>query len=138
MEIGRNKIMVNKVFLMGRLTKDPETSNTKDGATRTQFYIAVERPYQSQNQADYVPIVCWDKVAQNVAKYCFKGRMVHVEGRVQTRAYNENGVKKWIIGIVAERVSFIGDKSRTDNGRENVSQDIETESIQIKEENIQF
>lgn len=64
--------------------------------------------------------------------------MVHVEGRVQTRAYNENGVKKWILGIVAERVSFIGDKSRTDNERENVSQDIETESIQIKEENIQF
>lgn len=128
--------MINKLFLIGRLTKDPEVVQIPSGATRTQFTLAVERPYNGENNVDFIPVVCWDKVAENVGKYCQKGRMVHVEGHVQTRSYEDaTGERKFILGIVGDRISFL---DRPKNTSESPIVNDSFKEFKIAEDDIQF
>lgn len=130
--------MLNKTLLLGRLSQEPETSKTKNGATRTQFYLAVERDYQSENSADYIPVICWDKLAENVAKYCYKGRMVQVEAHLQVRTYtNAEGKTQWVTNVVAEKVNFLGGK-RKENTESNFDEQDVSEDYGISEEDINF
>jgi single-strand DNA-binding protein len=103
--------MLNKVVLIGRLVKDPELRNTQSGKSVVNFTIAVDRPYiadSGEREADFIPIVAWNKTAENVAKYMTKGRLVAVAGRIQTRNYeHEDGTRRYVTEVVADDVRFL-------------------------------
>lgn len=106
---------MNKVILMGRLTKDPEVRYTQSTNTMvTSFTLAVNRRFVKQGeerQADFINIVSWNKTAEFVSKYFSKGQQVGVIGRIQTRNYDdEQGVKHYITEVIAEEVYFAGEK----------------------------
>lgn len=106
---------MNKVILMGRLTKDPEVRYTQSTNTQvTSFTLAINRRFVKQGeerQADFINIVAWNKTAEFVSKYFKKGQQVGVIGRIQTRNYDdEQGTKHYITEVIAEEVYFAGDK----------------------------
>ena len=111
--------MYNRVILMGRLTRDPELRTTQGGQTLCRISVAVERNFAKQGQerqTDFFDITCWGQQAEFVSKYFNKGRMIHVEGRLQNDNYtDQNGNKVYRTSIIAERIDFCGDK-RSDNG----------------------
>ena len=90
---------MNKVILIGRLTKDPELRRTPTDVSVVQFTIAVNRAYQQngEKQADFINCVAWRNQAENLAKYIKKGGQIAVEGSIQTRSYDDpNGVRKFV------------------------------------------
>lgn len=103
---------MNKVILIGRLTRDPELRYTQSGSAVCNFTLAVDRPFSGQGgerEADFIDIVVWNKPAENVAKYMTKGRQVAVEGRLQIRSYEGNdGQRRWRTEVVANQVEFLG------------------------------
>ena len=106
---------MNKAILVGRLTKDPElkmTENTKREVC--QFTIAVNRPYTNddgERKADFINCVVWDKLAENLSKYQKKGNQVAVEGRIQTRNYEDkDGKRVYVTEILANNISFLDSK----------------------------
>lgn len=106
---------MNKVILMGRLTKDPVVRYTQSTNTMvTSFTLAVNRRFVKQGeerQADFINIVAWNKTAEFVSKYFSKGQQVGVIGRIQTRNYdNEEGIKHYVTEVIAEEVYFAGEK----------------------------
>lgn len=110
---------MNKVILIGRLTKDPELRYTSSNRPVTQITVAVNRTFTNQNgerEADFINVVIWDKQAENVAKYLTKGRLVAVEGRIQTRNYDNNeGKKVYVTEVVALSVQFLESKGSNTN-----------------------
>ena len=108
---------MNKVFLLGRLTKDPEVRYTNTGKVVTQFTIAVDRPYVNnetgQREADFFPVVIWGKSAETAGNSLLKGQRVLVEGRVQIRNYEaKDGTKRWVTEVIADRFEFIERKDQ--------------------------
>lgn len=106
--------MYNRVILMGRLTKDPELRTTQSGISMCRFSVAVDRQYSKgeEKQADFFDVTVWRQTAEFVSKYFTKGRMIHIEGRLQNNNYTDNnGVKHYATAIIADNVSFCGDKS---------------------------
>lgn len=101
--------MLNRALLVGRLTRDPELRRTGSGKAVTSFNLAVERNFKSDDQeADFINCVCWGKVAENTERYCSKGSMVSVDGRIQTRNYdNSQGQKVYVTEVIADSVQFI-------------------------------
>ena len=108
---------MNKVTLIGRLTKDPELRYTSSNIAVASFTLAVDRGYTSPNgerQADFLNIVVWRKPAENVKKFLTKGSQVAVDGSIQTRSYDDqNGQKRYITEILANSVEFLGSKGNT-------------------------
>lgn len=108
---------MNKVTLIGRLTKDPELRYTSSNIAVASFTLAVDRGYTSPNgerQADFLNIVVWRKPAENVKKFLTKGSQVAVDGLIQTRSYDDqNGQKRYITEILANSVEFLGSKGNT-------------------------
>lgn len=109
---------MNKVVLIGRLTKDPELNFTQGSGTAvTKFTLAVDRRFkkEGQQQADFIPIVVWGKNGENTANYTEKGKLVSVAGRIETRSYNANdGSKRFVTEVVAEEVKFLEFKNKSD------------------------
>ena len=102
---------MNKIILIGRLTKAPDLRYTPNGAAVCTFTLAVNRPYSKdgEQEADFINIVVWNKAGENAAKYLAKGRQAAVEGRLQIRTYDgDDGKKRWVTEVVADRVEFIG------------------------------
>lgn len=103
--------MLNKVVLIGRLTAEPELRYTQSGTAVCTFRLAVDRPFTNQKgerEADFIPIVVWDKVAENCGNYLSKGRLVAIDGRIQIRSYDaQDGTKRWITEVVANDVRFL-------------------------------
>lgn len=107
--------MLNRVFLMGRLTADPEIRQTPSGIYVATFKIAVDRTYSKEKQADFLPAVAWRNTAEFVSRYFSKGKMIIVEGSVQSRNYEDkNGQKRTAIEVVAQNVQF-GEPKRKDS-----------------------
>jgi single-strand DNA-binding protein len=108
---------LNKVVLIGRLTKDPQLSFTPGaGKAVATFTIAVDRRFSKdgQKEADFIPIVVWGKQAESTANYMSKGKLIGIAGRIQTRSYEaKDGTKKHVTEVIAEEVQFLewGDKS---------------------------
>ncbi|HAB0117735.1 TPA_asm: single-stranded DNA-binding protein [Listeria monocytogenes] len=106
--------MMNRVVLVGRLTKDPDLRYTPAGAAVATFTLAVNRPFkngQGEQEADFIQCVVWRKPAENVANFLKKGSMAGVDGRVQTRNYEGNdGKRVYVTEIVAESVQFLEPK----------------------------
>jgi single-strand DNA-binding protein len=98
---------MNRVILIGRLTRDPELRYTPNGAAVATFTVAVDRKF-NRNEADFIPIVVWNKTAENCANYLGKGRLVAIDGRLQIRTYEtQEGQKRWVTEVVAEDVRFL-------------------------------
>lgn len=111
---------MNKVILMGRLTKDPELRYTSGNNTAVaSFTIAVNRRFsqESQPQADFIPIVAWSKTAEFCAKYFTKGQQVAVVGRIQTRTWDDNeGKRHYVTEVIAEEAYFADSKKSGEAG----------------------
>ena len=109
---------MNKVFLIGRLSRDPELRHTGTGTAVCQISVAISRPVAagSEPQTDFINVTVWNKQAENVAKYLSKGRQVAVEGRIQTRNYDNNeGKKTYVTEVIASNVEFLGSANDTRN-----------------------
>jgi len=103
--------LLNRVILIGRLTRDPELRYTPSGVAVTQFTLAVDRPFTNQQgmrEADFLNIVTWRQLAETCANYLRKGRLTAVEGRIQVRNYDNNeGRRVYVTEIVADNVRFL-------------------------------
>lgn len=103
--------MLNKVILIGRLTREPELRYTPNGVAVTKFTLAVDRPFknrQGEKETDFINIVVWRKQAENCANFLGKGRLVAVEGRLQIRSYDDSqGIRRKTSDIIADNVSFL-------------------------------
>ena len=111
---------MNKVFLIGRLSRDPELRHTTSGTAVCQINVAISRPVTqgSEPQTDFINVVVWNKQAENVARYLSKGRQIAVEGRIQTRNYDNNeGKRTYVTEVIASNVEFLGsaNDNRTNN-----------------------
>ena len=107
--------MINKVILVGRLTKDPEIRYTAQNVPVVSFTIAVSRPFVNQTsgerEADFIPVVLWRKQAENVKRFLTKGALAGVEGRIQTRTYEGvDGQKRYVTEVLADNVYFLESK----------------------------
>lgn len=107
--------MLNKVILMGRLTRDPELRQTATGTSVASFTLAVDRNYAKQGeekQTDFINIVAWRSTADFVSKYFTKGQLVAVSGRIQTRSWDDqqSGQKRYATDVVADEVFFAESK----------------------------
>ena len=106
---------MNKAFLIGRLTRDPELRYSSSNAPIVNFSIAIDRQYtnsQGQRDTDFINIVAFQKQAENIKKYLTKGSLVAVDGRIQTRNYDDkDGKKVYVTEVVADRVQFLNSKS---------------------------
>ena len=104
---------MNKVFLIGRLTRDPELRYTTSNIATATFSIAVNRNFTNQNgerEADFINIVVWRKQAENVKNYLTQGSQAAVEGRIQTRNYDGQNGKVYVTEIICDSVQLIGNK----------------------------
>ena len=110
---------MNKVVLIGRLTRDPELRYTGSNVAVATFTLAVNRNFsnqQGEREADFINIVVWRKQAENVKNYLSQGSQVAVEGRIQTRSYDDqNGQKRYVTEVVADNVEFLGSKNSSSN-----------------------
>lgn len=106
---------MNKAFLIGRLTRDPELRYSSSNAAIVNFSIAIDRQYtnaQGQRETDFINIVAFQKQAENIKKYVFKGSLVAVDGRIQTRNYEDkDGKRVYVTEVVADRVQFLDSKN---------------------------
>lgn len=106
--------MLNRVVLVGRLTKDIELRYTSSNVAVAQFTVAVNRAFSNQNgerEADFVNCVAWRNQAENMAKYVKKGALIGVDGRIQTRSYDDaTGKRVYVTEVVAESVQFLEPK----------------------------
>lgn len=110
--------MMNRVILVGRLTKDPELKFTPNGVAVATFTLAVNRSFTNQageKEADFINVVVWRKPAENVANFLKKGSLAGVDGRIQTRHYdNQEGKRVYVTEVVAESVQFLEPKDKSD------------------------
>ena len=111
--------MLNKIFIMGLLTRDPELRRTQSGTAVTSFSLAVDRDFKSQSgekETDFIDVVAWRSTAEFVAKYFTKGRMAIVEGRLQIRPWTDkDGNNRRSAEVVADNIYF-GDSKRDSAG----------------------
>jgi single-strand DNA-binding protein len=111
--------MINRVILVGRLTRDPELRYTQSGVAIARFTVAVNRNYvnqQGEREADFINVVTWRGLAENCAQYLKKGSLVGVDGRLQTCKYeNQEGRTVYTTEVVADDVRFLEPKNRTES-----------------------
>lgn len=106
--------MINRVVLVGRMTKDPVMRKTASGTSVVSFTVACDRRVKTEGQptADFINTVAWNKTADIVAQYTHKGSLVGVEGRIQTRSYDDaTGKRVYVTEVVADSVQFLESKS---------------------------
>jgi single-strand DNA-binding protein len=112
--------MLNRIQLIGRLTRDPELRYVSSGQPLAQFTLAVDRDFKNaagEHDADFINCVAWRKLAELVGQYCVRGRLVAVEGRLQTRSYEaQDGTRRRSTEVVGDRVWFL-DSPRGDGDR---------------------
>jgi single-strand DNA-binding protein len=108
---------MNKVIIIGRLTKDPDIKYTQSGKVVCTFTLAVDRPYLNQDgvrEADFIPVVLWGKTAEIAGNSCAKGHRLCVEGRIQVRTYEDKNNKKvWVTEVVGDHIEFLERKGNT-------------------------
>lgn len=122
--------MLNRVILIGRLTKDPEMRYTPSGVAVTQFTLACDRPFANngEKETDFIPIVTWRQLAETCANYLRKGRLCAVEGRIQIRNYENNeGRRVYVTEVIADNVRFL-ESNREGNGQREASSQTRTNS----------
>lgn len=104
------KEMLNQIVLVGRLTDDPKLAETDTGKKKTIINLAVARPFKNSEgvyETDFIRCILWNGIADNAKEYTKKGDIVGIKGRLQTSTYEENGERKYMTEVIAERLSFI-------------------------------
>ena len=133
---------MNKVILIGNLTKDPELSTTNSGINYCRFTLAVPKRFSNQGErdAEFINIVVWRVQADNCHKYLKKGSKACVVGSLQTRSYDaQDGSKRYVTEVVAEEVEFLSTKNSTDNTSANTSSDSDASELQpIEDDTLPF
>ena len=113
---------MNKVFLIGRLTRDPELRYTSSNIAAATFTVAVNRNFTNQNgerDADFINVIAWRKTAENIKNYLSKGSQIAIDGRIQTRSYDaQDGTKRYVTEVLADNVQFL-DRATPNNGGNN-------------------
>jgi len=110
---------MNRTILVGRLTADPELRTTPNGIATTRITVAVNRMPNANGErvADFINVVVWRRQAENVAKFCTKGSLVGVEGRLQSRSYDaQDGTRRYVTEVIADNVTFLGSRSSSAQG----------------------
>jgi len=131
---------MNKSILIGRLTKDVDLRFTASGKAVATFSLAVNRPFSKEKEADFFNIVVWGKSAENCANYLTKGRLVGIEGRLQSRSYLKDDEKRYVTEIVADRVEFLEweNKTKKDTNAQNSEINISEFEAMDDDEDIPF
>ena len=120
---------LNKVMIIGRLTRDPEMRTTPSGATVVNFSLATNRAYttttgEKREEVEYHNIVAWGKLAQIISQYVTKGRRIYIEGRLQTRSWDDqNGIKHYKTETVAENMIMLDSRTPSDAGQSSYAKD---------------
>ncbi|PKR86118.1 single-stranded DNA-binding protein [Heyndrickxia camelliae] len=139
--------MMNRVVLVGRLTKDPDLRYTPSGVAVATFTLAVNRTFtnqQGEREADFINVVVWRKAAENAANYLKKGSLAGVDGRLQTRNYEgQDGKRVWVTEVVAESVQFLEPKqssnqSNNQSSRQNEDPFQSGQPIDINDDELPF
>ncbi len=112
---------MNKVILIGRLSRDPELRTTPSNLSVATFSLAVSRPFSPQNggspETDFINCVVWRRQAENLARYCHKGSQIAIEGRIQSRSYNaQDGSKRYVTEVMCDNITFLGSKDSNQGG----------------------
>ena len=142
--------MINRVILVGRMTKDHVLRKTQSGASVTSFTVACDRRVKAEGQptADFINCVCWNKVADNTAQYTHKGSLVGVEGRIQTRSFDDqSGKRVYVTEVVADAVQFLEPKGTNgtaantpsyDAGNQGTEHDANESDFRLQEDDLPF
>ncbi len=121
---------MNKIVLVGRMTRDPELKVTSGGHTMTRFNVAVDRRYKTEGQpsADFIDVVAWGRLAELIVQYLKKGHRIALNGRLQTGSYNaKDGSKRYVTDVILEEFDFI-------EGMTNRKEKTELQNIPLEEE----
>ena len=109
--------MLNQTVLVGRITRDPEVIETEGGSKVSNLTLAVPRSFKNAEGAyatDFIDVTVWNNIAQSTSEYCKKGDLVGVKGRIQTDSYEKDGEKKLLMKVIADRVTFLSSKSKSE------------------------
>ena len=107
--------MLNQTVIVGRIVKDPELKETDSGKKVTNITLAVPRSFKNMNgeyETDYIPCVLWKGVAESTTQYCKKGDLVVIKGRIQSRSYETEEEKRYVVELIAEKVTFLTSKNK--------------------------
>lgn len=119
--------MLNRVVLIGRLTKDPELRYTQNGVAVTSFTLAVDRNYknaQGEKETDFIPCVVFRQLAELCANYLSKGKLAAVDGRIQVRSFDgQDGQRRWVTEVLGENVRFLSPKDNSGTGSSSAAPD---------------
>ncbi len=128
--------MINKVILMGRLTRDPEMRHTNSGTPVTTFSIAIDNGYGDNKRTDFINCVAWNKTAEFVTKYFTKGKMIVIaDGRISTRSWEtQDGKRAYATEVVANEVNFGETKSSQQTATQPPMQDDDDDFTPLDEE----
>lgn len=135
---------MNKVFLVGNLTKDPELSTTTNGISVCRFSLAVSRRYvgaSGERETDFINIVVWRGQAENCHKYLKKGSKCGIVGTLQTRSYDaQDGSKRYVTEVVADEVEFISTRNSDGSSKQEAAEEVEdvTELKPIDDDSLPF
>ena len=132
--------MINKVILMGRLTRDPEMRHTNSGTPVTTFSIAIDNGYGDNKRTDFVNCLAWNKTAEFVTKYFTKGKMIVIaDGRISTRSWEtQDGKRAYATEVVAKEVSFGETKSSQQTATQPPMQDDDFTPLDEYDEDLPF
>ncbi len=137
--------MMNRVVLVGRLTKNIDLRYTPNGVAVANFTLAVNRPFKSQDgeqQADFVQVQVWRKPAENAANYLKKGSLCGVDGRIQTRNFEgQDGKRVYVTEVVADSVQFLEPKrdgQSTQSNNQSQGDPFSGESMDIRDDDLPF
>jgi len=127
---------MNRVILIGRLTKDPDLRYTSSGRAVANFTLAVNRPFrnaQGKNEADFINCQTWRKQAENLATYMKKGNLIGVDGRIQTRTYeNQEGKTVFVTEVLAESIQFLESRNTSEKPNRSKQQAIDTANDMVR------
>lgn len=117
--------------MIGRLTADPESRSTAEGTALSKFTLAVDRPFSNNEKTDFIPVVCWGKLAEQASKYFQKGLQVLIEGRIQVRSYEDKeGDNVWVTEVVANFMRMLSQrKDSTQTTEKQITEDKTEEDI---------
>lgn len=133
---------INRVVLLGNMTRDPELRRTGNGKAVTNFTLALNR--YNNDEADFVDCVCWEKIAENTAQYCHKGSKVAVEGSIQTGSYvDKDGHNRKTVNVLCNRVEFINTNNSSNNLQPQINNNYNNlndplDSYELQEDDMQF
>ena len=109
--------MLNQIVLVGRLVKDPVLKETEQGKNRSFITLAIPRSFKNAEgsyDTDFIDCILWDGIAKNTAEYCKKGDVIGVKGRLQSRKYEMDNTTKFVIEVIAEKVTFLTSHKEAD------------------------